>query len=173
MRKVQRLLFRWFLGKMNSRFLRLGLWRGIFSALVLRQFWKERHKSIIYNDVRSAVVAECPEDQIQVAAAVGSKQSLQSCPTRNLRNVRIASMFLSKGWEVHGRRCSREDCRLLWARSWGWENTMTCMLRWEGKGWILTPHCVLVHSTSRRVPRKCAWTVDELELPCASLLASA
>ena len=28
MRKVKRLLFRWFLGKMNSRFLRLGPWRS-------------------------------------------------------------------------------------------------------------------------------------------------
>ena len=44
-----------------------------FVAPVLRQFWKERHQSIIYNYVRDAVV-EFPELQLQAAAAFGTKQ---------------------------------------------------------------------------------------------------
>ena len=42
---------------------------GGVAALVLRQFWKERQQSIIYNDVRDAVVA-VSEFEVQAAAAL-------------------------------------------------------------------------------------------------------
>ena len=45
-----------------------GTLAGSFAALVLRQFWKERQKSVIHNDVRHAVVA-ASELEVQAAAA--------------------------------------------------------------------------------------------------------
>ena len=54
-----------------------GTLAGDFLAPVMRRFWKERHQSIIYNDVRSAVVDEVA---FQAAAASGTSSSQPENP---------------------------------------------------------------------------------------------
>ena len=95
-----------------------GTLAGIFAAPVLRQFWKERHKSIINNDVRSAVVGGCREDQIEalhlVPAVVAVVPDQESWKRQKRCSLGKAASFSSKGW--------------------------------EGKGWILTPRSTLLAS---------------------------
>ena len=79
---------------------------------------------VAWNDVRSAVVAECPEYQIEAGSCSWYQQSSQSCPVRNLGSTRKGPawkkhpLFRQKGWRVLGRRWSGEECRLLWASRW-------------------------------------------------------
>ena len=51
-----------------------GIPAGSLLALCEREFWKERYWSIIYNDVRDAVV-ESPENLFEAAAALGTCRS--------------------------------------------------------------------------------------------------
>ena len=51
-----------------------GILAGRLSALCEREFWTERYWSIIYNDVRDAVV-ESPENLFEAAAALGTRRS--------------------------------------------------------------------------------------------------
>ena len=89
---------------------------GTLWAPVLRQFWKERHHSIIYNDVRDAVV-EFPELLFQAAAAIWYQQFLvrktgsSKGPVRSKRPV-----FHREGSKVLRHRCSGEVGMLLWVR---------------------------------------------------------
>ena len=78
-----------------------GTLAGDSSAPVLRQFWMERHHSIVHNDVRDAVV-EFPELQFQAAAAFGTS----SFPSDNLEVAKVQSDKNVQLFHQRSRKCS-------------------------------------------------------------------
>ena len=58
---------------------------------------------IAWNDVRSAVVTECPEYQIEAAAAVGTSSRRSRAARKESWKLGKASSISSKGWRVLGR----------------------------------------------------------------------
>ena len=89
-------------------------------------FGQESSIDFTRNDVRSAVVTECPENQFEAAAAFGTCRSqsekLEAANVQSGQNVH----FSSKGWEVVRRRLSGEVGMLHWARVRG-SRVLTCM----------------------------------------------
>ena len=117
-------------GEKMFRFLRVGSWLGFFLAPGEREVWKERHWSIIDNDVRDAVV-ENPEYQFEAAAAFGTCRSQREKleAVQSLHNIQ----FFIKGVRGAQTQVVRRGCHVALGLvgSWVW----MCTPWLEGGSW--------------------------------------